>query len=145
MWGMLWGGKLLVRNYPPTNKNTLIRALTEEWNKLPQQLLDNVVQNTGPTSHIFKRGSVTAVRYRDEILEPIVRLYAAGAGPTFVLMDDNARPHRADIVDDYLEQCFSTRGPRPTGWGAGVPQGATLIELETVLQEEWRLLDRGGS
>ncbi|GFW46340.1 hypothetical protein TNCV_4810281 [Trichonephila clavipes] len=42
---MLWGGKLLVRNYPPTNKNTLIRALTEEWDKLPQQLLDNVVQS----------------------------------------------------------------------------------------------------
>ncbi|GFT87668.1 hypothetical protein TNCV_3181151 [Trichonephila clavipes] len=32
------------RNYPPTNKNTLIRALTDEWDKLPQQLLDNVVQ-----------------------------------------------------------------------------------------------------
>ncbi|GFY13105.1 DDE_3 domain-containing protein [Trichonephila clavipes] len=31
------------RNYPPTTKNTLIRALTEEWDKLPQQLLDNVV------------------------------------------------------------------------------------------------------
>ncbi|GFX16656.1 transposable element Tcb2 transposase [Trichonephila clavipes] len=37
------------RNYPPTNKNTLIRALTEEWDKLPQQLLDNVVQ-TLPSS-----------------------------------------------------------------------------------------------
>ncbi|GFV07644.1 transposable element Tc3 transposase [Trichonephila clavipes] len=33
------------RNYPPTNKNTLIRALTEKWDKLPQQLLDNVVQS----------------------------------------------------------------------------------------------------
>ncbi|GFW12492.1 transposable element Tcb1 transposase [Trichonephila clavipes] len=53
--------------------------------------------------HIFKRGSVTALRYRDEILEPIVRLYAVAVGPTFVLMDDNARLHRADIVDDYLE------------------------------------------
>ncbi|GFT58515.1 transposable element Tc1 transposase [Trichonephila clavipes] len=30
---------------PPTNKNTVIRALTEEWDKLPQQLLDNVVQS----------------------------------------------------------------------------------------------------
>ncbi|GFW43289.1 transposable element Tcb2 transposase [Trichonephila clavipes] len=28
-----------------TNKNTLIRALTEEWDKLPQQLQDNVVQS----------------------------------------------------------------------------------------------------
>ncbi|GFU97141.1 transposable element Tcb1 transposase [Trichonephila clavipes] len=53
--------------------------------------------------HIFKRGFLTAVRYRDEVLEPIVRLYAAAVGPTFVLMDDNARPHRADIVDGYLE------------------------------------------
>ncbi|GFX30191.1 hypothetical protein TNCV_1962981 [Trichonephila clavipes] len=33
------------RNYPPTNKNTLIRALTEEWDKLPQQLLDNFVKS----------------------------------------------------------------------------------------------------
>ncbi|GFV02113.1 hypothetical protein TNCV_2540651, partial [Trichonephila clavipes] len=42
--GMLWGGEAVGRNYPPTNKNTLIRALTEEWDNLPQQLLDNVVQ-----------------------------------------------------------------------------------------------------
>ncbi|GFX37524.1 hypothetical protein TNCV_4899541 [Trichonephila clavipes] len=33
------------RNYPPTNKNTHIRALTEELDKLPEQLLDNVVQS----------------------------------------------------------------------------------------------------
>ncbi|GFV71594.1 hypothetical protein TNCV_4028921 [Trichonephila clavipes] len=38
-------GQVSGRNYPPTNKNTLIRALTEEWDKLPQQLLDNVVQS----------------------------------------------------------------------------------------------------
>ncbi|GFT65072.1 histone-lysine N-methyltransferase SETMAR [Trichonephila clavipes] len=37
-------GPVAGRNYPPTNKNTLIRALTEEWDKLPQQLLDNVMQ-----------------------------------------------------------------------------------------------------
>ena len=53
--------------------------------------------------HIFKQGSVMAVQYRDEVLEPIVRLYAAAVGPTFVLMDDNAHPHRAAIVNDYLE------------------------------------------
>ncbi|GFV26420.1 hypothetical protein TNCV_4476291 [Trichonephila clavipes] len=35
-------GQAAGRNYPPTNKNTLIRAFTEEWDKLPQQLLDNV-------------------------------------------------------------------------------------------------------
>ncbi|GFW26321.1 transposable element Tcb2 transposase [Trichonephila clavipes] len=36
------------RNYPLTHKNTLIRALTGEWDKLPQQLLDNVVESMVP-------------------------------------------------------------------------------------------------
>ncbi|GFW55168.1 transposable element Tcb2 transposase [Trichonephila clavipes] len=44
VWDAL-GRQVASRNYPPTNKNTLIRALTEEWDKLLQQLLDNVVQS----------------------------------------------------------------------------------------------------
>ncbi|GFU14504.1 transposable element Tcb2 transposase [Trichonephila clavipes] len=44
VWDAL-GRQVAGRNYPPTNKNTLFRALTEEWDKLPQHLLDNVVQN----------------------------------------------------------------------------------------------------
>ncbi|GFT98123.1 transposable element Tcb2 transposase [Trichonephila clavipes] len=44
VWDAL-GRQVAGRNYPPTNKNTLIRALTEEWDKLPQQQLDNVVQS----------------------------------------------------------------------------------------------------
>ncbi|GFV10292.1 transposable element Tcb2 transposase [Trichonephila clavipes] len=41
VWDAL-GRQVAGRIYPPTKKN-LIRALTEEWDKLPQQLLDNVV------------------------------------------------------------------------------------------------------
>ncbi|GFT69750.1 uncharacterized protein TNCV_3700341 [Trichonephila clavipes] len=44
VWDAL-GRQVAGRNYPATNKNTLIRVLTEEWDKLPQQLLDNVVQS----------------------------------------------------------------------------------------------------
>ncbi|GFV12385.1 transposable element Tcb2 transposase [Trichonephila clavipes] len=44
VWNAL-GRQVAGRNYAPTNKNTLIRSLTEEWDKLPQQLLDNVVQS----------------------------------------------------------------------------------------------------
>ncbi|GFX43680.1 transposable element Tcb2 transposase [Trichonephila clavipes] len=44
VWDVL-GRQVSGRNYPPTNKNTLIRALTEELDKLTQQLLDNVVQS----------------------------------------------------------------------------------------------------
>ena len=32
-----------------------------------------------------------------------MKLYAAAARPSFVLMGNNARPHRDAIVDDFLE------------------------------------------
>ncbi|GFV31838.1 uncharacterized protein TNCV_2105881 [Trichonephila clavipes] len=53
--------------------------------------------------HVFHGGTVTGLRYRDEILDPYVRPYAAAIGNDFILMDDNARPHRAWIVEEYLE------------------------------------------
>lgn len=42
-------------------------------------------------------------RYWDEVIETIVRLYATVVGPAFVFIDDNERPHRAHIIDEYLE------------------------------------------
>ncbi|GFU93506.1 transposable element Tcb1 transposase [Trichonephila clavipes] len=107
--------------------------------------------------HIFKRGSVAALRYRDKILEPIVRLCAAAVGLTFALIDDNTRAHRADIVDDYMESegiarmAWPAYSPdlNPIGnlWEAlgravssSFPPPVTLIELETALQEERRFL-----
>ncbi|GFU23277.1 hypothetical protein TNCV_2559721 [Trichonephila clavipes] len=51
------GRQVAGRNYPPTNKNTLIRALTEEWDKLPQQLLDNVVQSMLTRQYMMSRDS----------------------------------------------------------------------------------------
>ncbi|GBM75032.1 Transposable element Tcb2 transposase [Araneus ventricosus] len=53
--------------------------------------------------HVFERGIVTGVRYRDEILEPYVRLFRGAVGSEFILMDDNARPHRALLVDEFLD------------------------------------------
>ncbi|GFW90941.1 transposable element Tcb2 transposase [Trichonephila clavipes] len=49
--------------------------------------------------HVFHGGTVTGLRYWDEILDPYVRPYAAAIGNDFILMDDNARPHRARIVE----------------------------------------------
>ncbi|GFW00547.1 transposable element Tcb2 transposase [Trichonephila clavipes] len=59
VWDAL-GRQVAGRNYPPTNKNTLIRALTEEWDKLPQQLLDNVVQNSSTASDKAEKSSVSS-------------------------------------------------------------------------------------
>ncbi|KFM68076.1 hypothetical protein X975_22888, partial [Stegodyphus mimosarum] len=36
---------------------------------------------------VFDRGSVTGVRYRDEVLEPYVRLFWGAVGPEFILQD----------------------------------------------------------
>ncbi|GFX79553.1 transposable element Tcb2 transposase [Trichonephila clavipes] len=52
VWDAL-GRQVAGRKYPPTNKNTLIRALTKEWDKLPQQLLDNVVQSMSRQAVIY--------------------------------------------------------------------------------------------
>ena len=49
------------------------------------------------------RQGLTAIRYRVEVLAPHVRLFRDAVGPDFVLKDDNARSHRAHVVDDFLE------------------------------------------
>ncbi|GFV86326.1 transposable element Tcb2 transposase [Trichonephila clavipes] len=52
--------------------------------------------------YIIRDGPLTARRYRDEILRPIVVPYAAAIGDDFILMDDNCRPHRANLVENFL-------------------------------------------
>jgi transposase len=54
--------------------------------------------------YVIRNGSLAGIGYRDEILAPIVRLYAGAIGDDFIMMDDNARPHRAGIVNEYLQQ-----------------------------------------
>ncbi|GFY10336.1 DDE_3 domain-containing protein [Trichonephila clavipes] len=41
--------------------------------------------------------------YRDVILEQHVRLFWDAMGAEFLFMDDNARPHRANIVEECLQ------------------------------------------
>ncbi|GFS57454.1 transposable element Tcb2 transposase [Trichonephila clavipes] len=52
--------------------------------------------------YIIREGPLTARRFRDEILRPIAVPYAAAIGDDFILMDDNCRPHRANLVEDFL-------------------------------------------
>ncbi|GFX25083.1 transposable element Tcb2 transposase [Trichonephila clavipes] len=52
--------------------------------------------------YIIRDGPLTARRYRDDILRPIVVPYAAAIGDDFILMDDNSRPHRVNLVEDSL-------------------------------------------
>ncbi|GFY19243.1 transposable element Tcb1 transposase [Trichonephila clavipes] len=52
------------------------------------------VQSVTMTGHI----------YRDVNLEQHVRLFRGAMGVEFLFMDDNARPHRANIVDECLHR-----------------------------------------
>ncbi|GFW18950.1 transposable element Tcb2 transposase [Trichonephila clavipes] len=73
--------------------------------------------------HFFDTGSVTAQRYRDEVLEPYVHLFQGVVGTDFIFMDDNAQCHRAVLIDDFLE----TENIQRMSWPANSP-GLNLIE-----------------
>ena len=42
-------------------------------------------------------------RYIDEILRPHVVLYLCQMGQNVIFQDENARPHRARIMDNFLQ------------------------------------------
>ncbi|GFW88920.1 transposable element Tcb2 transposase [Trichonephila clavipes] len=104
--------------------------------------------------YIIRDGPLTARRYSDEILRPIVVPYAAAIGDDFILMDDNCRPHRANLVEDFLfeegivpmewpacspdmnpiEHVWDTLGRRVSG---RQPPLEILQELKKALLEEW--------
>ncbi|GFW34511.1 transposable element Tc3 transposase [Trichonephila clavipes] len=69
--------------------------------------------------------------YRDVILEQHVRLFRGGMGAEFLFMDDNAGPHRANIVDECLQSEDITR----MDWRAYSPE---LNSIEHV----WNMLGR---
>ncbi|GBM29736.1 Transposable element Tcb2 transposase [Araneus ventricosus] len=104
--------------------------------------------------HVFERGTVTGVRYRDEILEPYVRLFRGAVGPEFILMDNNARPHRALLIDEFLESENIRRmdwqarspdlNPIEHVWNAlgraiatRNPPPRNILEMKTALLNEW--------
>ncbi|XP_068082888.1 nose resistant to fluoxetine protein 6 [Anabrus simplex] len=53
--------------------------------------------------YVVQNGAMTAQRYRDEILRHFIVPYAGAIGDGFLQVDDNARPHRAALVDNMLE------------------------------------------
>ncbi|GFW46152.1 transposable element Tcb1 transposase [Trichonephila clavipes] len=103
--------------------------------------------------YIIRDGPLTGRRYSDEILRPIVVHYAAAIGDDFILMDDNCRPHRANLVEDFLFEEGIVRMEWPASspdmnpiecvWDAlgrrvagHQPPPQTLQELERALLEE---------
>ena len=107
--------------------------------------------------YVVENGTLTAVRYCNEILDPFVRPYAGAIGPVFILMDDNARPLRAHVTNAYLERETVVRMDWPARspdlnpiehvWdmlqhavSARPVQPRTLQELNDALVAEWRFI-----
>ncbi|KFM57628.1 Transposable element Tcb1 transposase, partial [Stegodyphus mimosarum] len=76
-------------------------------------------------------GTMTSQIYRDVILEQHVRLFRGAMGVQFVFMDDNARPHRENIVSE----CLLSEGITRMDWPAFSPD---LNPVEHV----WDMLGR---
>ncbi|GFT06453.1 transposable element Tcb2 transposase [Trichonephila clavipes] len=104
--------------------------------------------------HIIRNGTLTGRRYEDEILRPYVIPYAVAIGDSFVFQDDNARPHRARLVENMLEAetiqrmewpaFYPDLNPIEHVWDmlgrriAARPRPpATVRDLEIALLEEW--------
>ncbi|GFW92051.1 transposable element Tc1 transposase [Trichonephila clavipes] len=52
--------------------------------------------------YLFDRDTLIDQRSLDEILAPYARLSHGAYKPNFIFMDDNARPHRTQLEDEYL-------------------------------------------
>nr|CAH7740792.1 unnamed protein product [Callosobruchus chinensis] len=63
--------------------------------------------------YIVPRGSLTAVRYIDEILQDFVVPCIDFIGNNFILMHDNARPHNARIRQQYLNDVLEWQALSP--------------------------------
>ncbi|GFX05955.1 transposable element Tcb2 transposase [Trichonephila clavipes] len=100
---------------------------------------------------------MTSHIYQDVILEQHVRLFRGTMGAEFRFMDDNASPHRANIVDECLQSENTTRmdwpvyspdlnpiqhvwdmlGSPSTRIAARQPPPTCLPELRRALLDEW--------
>ncbi|GFV86806.1 transposable element Tcb1 transposase [Trichonephila clavipes] len=91
--------RTLIWRAPVTTKRTplndTVRMLQDGsfGEELIRSRTDLYAQSVTMTGHI----------YRDVILEQHVRLFRGAMGAEFLFMADNARPHRANIVDECLQ------------------------------------------
>ena len=113
------------------------------------------ISNDRKTDLVHVPGNLTAVRYRDEILQPHLMHVIDRQRELF--QQDNARPHTARVTMDYLEQNNINVLPWPSKspdlnpiehlWDQldkrvrqRQPTPQTLYQLRQMLQQEWRTI-----
>ncbi|GFU41134.1 transposable element Tcb2 transposase [Trichonephila clavipes] len=109
--------------------------------------------------HVFRSGSVTVQIYRDEVLDPYVRLFRGAYGRDFYLWMIMLVHIEQNLVDEFLESEDIKRIPWPANspdlnpienlWdylGRAIarrhPPPRDVNGLKTALLEEWSLIPR---
>ena len=115
------------------------------------------ISNDRKSSLVHFPGNLTAVRYRDEIIQP--HLMHVIDRQRELIQQDNARPHTARVTMDYLEQNNINVLPWPSKspdlnpiehlWDQldkrvrqRQPPHQILYKLRQMLQQEWRTIPR---
>lgn len=133
------------------NENSMIEYVPYGGNSL---MIWAGISTDFRTELVIFNESMTANLYLERVLQPVVLPIAQNIGPNFVYVDDNARPHRARIVNDFIHREHINRmywpalspdiNPIERIWDAlqrrissrrNHPQN--LNQLENALVEEW--------
>ena len=92
------------------------------------------------TPLVVMEGARTAIPYRNDMLRLIVQQYRQNFGEEFVLIDDNFRPHRAHLVNEFLHDniarlewsaCSLDMNPIEHAWNT-IVVGCDLITRDFV-------------
>ena len=96
-----------------------------------------------------KRHSDGSEIHQRDILDVYIRSYVWSVGPDFILMDDNARPHRARMTNEYL-QAETIYRPQPHVWdmlqvavSARPVKSSTIQDIRQALLDEWVRIPQG--
>ncbi|KAJ8716482.1 hypothetical protein PYW07_003109 [Mythimna separata] len=123
------------------------------WGGIMIDTKTDIVFITGANTSTRSRG-LTAARYVEGILEDHVRPLASLLGEDFILMHDNARPHVARTVRDYMGDVGITAMEWPARspdinpiehvWDelkrrvrAKKPAPMCLQDLQNAIEEQW--------
>ena len=61
------------------------------------------ISYTGRTDLVVVNGNLTAARYMNQIVDPHIIPFLNANGPGFMLQQDNARPHVANVVRTHFQ------------------------------------------
>ena len=130
--------------YIGAGMNVSLPPMFRKWIALVE-----VASNDRKTDLVHVPGNLTAVMYRDEILQPHLMHIIDRQWEVF--QQDNAMPHTARVTMDYLDQNNINVLPWPSKspdlnpiehLDKRVRQRQTLDQPHQMLQQEWRTIPR---